>query len=570
MKSLSIAIPNQKKDFLDDDQGYANSGSIKESFSRSPDSELILYTVSEGEDCLSISKKFGTNQSSLKQINDMQETQELQKGDKIIVISSIYESESESENETETETETETEVKSNIKFEILKENENAQEIVNGSDQERSYFRFDQEKITNNSQEHFLLTSKVSLWTPQSCFSGELTLTNEILIFSPDLEQFQQSLQTIVQKQYTFLFPIKTILESNVYPHPPDLVEIGNDYLDIDENIKTNHKFLNKLIENIHENREEQINELLEKIKELEFQKYQEELLKNKRNQKTKKKKLSIKRKKKFKKYKNNLKKDQVMVIGKEEGNKNTIEEEQEVEINQELGFELENEKELEIKISDQKKGKKKKKYRGKIRISLPLKKIFKKKTKKNIEIEIDQLFSSSTEDYFLPQIVKGESRILNNEHIKAIFQHLPNSLSLSDWEMSFCTEEDGISLITLYQKLKFSNDSLMIIQTTDGDIFGVYNPVKIRPFNSFYGTSRAFLFTFYPEFQAFKWSGKNDFYILSTYKSISFGGGSNYGIYILNDLTYGSSKHCETFLNDELAQNTDFKIARIEVFTFTF
>jgi hypothetical protein len=94
------------------------------------------------------------------------------------------------------------------------------------------------------------------------------------------------------------------------------------------------------------------------------------------------------------------------------------------------------------------------------------------------------------------------------------------------WVLSFSTELNGFSLTTLYRLLsETEGPCLVVVKDTNNDIFGTMTSSKLMLSEHFYGTGESFLFTFYPEFKVFKWTGENNFFIRGTVDSIGFGCG---------------------------------------------
>jgi hypothetical protein len=48
---------------------------------------------------------------------------------------------------------------------------------------------------------------------------------------------------------------------------------------------------------------------------------------------------------------------------------------------------------------------------------------------------------------------------------------------------------------------------------------------KLYQSEHYYGTGESFLFTFYPSFKVFKWTGENNFFTRGTLEGLGFGCG---------------------------------------------
>eukprot|EP01133_Synstelium_polycarpum_P017961 gene17961-21434_t len=84
-----------------------------------------------------------------------------------------------------------------------------------------------------------------------------------------------------------------------------------------------------------------------------------------------------------------------------------------------------------------------------------------------------------------------------------------------------------------------------------------------------YGSGETFLFKLRPEKKKYSWTRLNDDFMLSTKEAfISLGsGGKGVGLWVDEDLLYGSSNRSETFNNDVLGHSVDFKVMELEVWS---
>ena len=114
---------------------------------------------------------------------------------------------------------------------------------------------------------------------------------------------------------------------------------------------------------------------------------------------------------------------------------------------------------------------------------------------------------------------------------------------------------------------------------------------KLYPYEHYYGTGETFLFTFYPSFKVFKWTGENNFFIRGTSDTIGFGcaeyatfflknsfkiyqllyyfNRGYHGLWMDGDLLNGHTQKSKTFDNDMLTSSEYFTIASLEVWTFS-
>ncbi|KAF7247011.1 Oxidation resistance protein 1 [Varanus komodoensis] len=92
-------------------------------------------------------------------------------------------------------------------------------------------------------------------------------------------------------------------------------------------------------------------------------------------------------------------------------------------------------------------------------------------------------------------------------------------------------------------------------------------PFKVS--DGFYGTGETFLFTFCPDFEIFKWTGDNMFFLKGDMDALAFGGGGGeFALWLDGDLYHGRSHSCKTFGNHTLSKKEDFIIQDIEIWGF--
>ncbi|OTF79329.1 TBC and LysM domain containing protein [Euroglyphus maynei] len=169
----------------------------------------------------------------------------------------------------------------------------------------------------------------------------------------------------------------------------------------------------------------------------------------------------------------------------------------------------------------------------------------------------------------LPELI-GTSEMLNVDIIQNLMKHLPARAEGYAWTLIYSTAQHGFSLNTLYRDMKhFDSPVLLIIEDTNGAKFGALLSHSLKTSDHFYGTGETFLFTFYPTFECFPWTGENIFFIKGNVDSISIGAGEgNFGLWLDGDLYHGSSHPCKTFGNRTLSSEEDFVVKSIECWGF--
>uniref|UniRef100_A0A087Y7J2 Oxidation resistance 1b n=1 Tax=Poecilia formosa TaxID=48698 RepID=A0A087Y7J2_POEFO len=138
------------------------------------------------------------------------------------------------------------------------------------------------------------------------------------------------------------------------------------------------------------------------------------------------------------------------------------------------------------------------------------------------------------------------------------------------WTLAFGTSKHGMSIKTLYRAMQGQDTPvLLVIKDSDGQVFGALASEPFKVSDGFYGTGETFLFTFNPEFEVYKWTGDNMFFIKGDMDSLAFGGGSGeFGLWLDGDLYHGRSHSCKTFGNPMLSKKEDFYVQDIEVWAF--
>ncbi|XP_074842860.1 oxidation resistance protein 1 isoform X2 [Carettochelys insculpta] len=162
------------------------------------------------------------------------------------------------------------------------------------------------------------------------------------------------------------------------------------------------------------------------------------------------------------------------------------------------------------------------------------------------------------------------SELLQSDQIEKLTKHLPPRTIGYPWTLVYSTAKHGMSLKTLYRTmLGLDTPVLMVIKDSDGQVFGALASEPFKVSDCFYGTGETFLFTFSPDFEVFKWTGDNMFFIKGDMDSLAFGGGGGeFGLWLDGDLYHGRSHSCKTFGNHTLSKREDFIIQDIEIWAF--
>ncbi|XP_008321915.1 oxidation resistance protein 1a isoform X1 [Cynoglossus semilaevis] len=170
---------------------------------------------------------------------------------------------------------------------------------------------------------------------------------------------------------------------------------------------------------------------------------------------------------------------------------------------------------------------------------------------------------------FKPNL-REPSDLLEADQIEKLARNLPPRTIGYPWTLAFGTSKHGMSIKTLYRAMQGQDTPvLMVIKDSDGQVFGALASEPFKVSDGFYGTGETFLFTFNPEFEVYKWTGDNMFFIKGDTDSLAFGGGSGeFGLWLDGDLYHGRSHSCKTFGNPMLSKKEDFYVQDIEIWAF--
>uniref|UniRef100_A0A286XG69 Oxidation resistance protein 1 n=1 Tax=Cavia porcellus TaxID=10141 RepID=A0A286XG69_CAVPO len=162
------------------------------------------------------------------------------------------------------------------------------------------------------------------------------------------------------------------------------------------------------------------------------------------------------------------------------------------------------------------------------------------------------------------------SELLLPDQIEKLTKHLPPRTIGYPWTLVYGTGKHGTSLKTLYRTMTgLDTPVLLVIKDSDGQVFGALASEPFKVSDGFYGTGETFVFTFCPQFEVFKWTGDNMFFIKGDMDSLAFGGGGGeFALWLDGDLYHGRSHSCKTFGNHTLSKKEDFFIQDIEIWAF--
>ncbi|CAF0933505.1 unnamed protein product [Adineta steineri] len=168
-----------------------------------------------------------------------------------------------------------------------------------------------------------------------------------------------------------------------------------------------------------------------------------------------------------------------------------------------------------------------------------------------------------------------KTSVLDHQQFVTLWNWLPVRLSLTQPHLVFTTQEHGFRLQTLLDKINEIEYSILIIKTTNGEIFGGFcaGLWSDRHNKTYFGFGESFLFTLLPKQTRYSWVGqqqdsdnrqhqlKRELFLFVNNEKIIIGGGNGDGLCIDASLCEGRTAHCETFNNEPLCSSPYFSIS---------
>eukprot|EP01080_Neovahlkampfia_damariscottae_P003554 gene3554-6289_t len=193
--------------------------------------------------------------------------------------------------------------------------------------------------------------------------------------------------------------------------------------------------------------------------------------------------------------------------------------------------------------------------------------------------------------YTRPKIEHVSNIIENENQLEILWSWLPNKQKMQTIYKVFSTKTDGYNLTTIYKTIQELESPLILLisatsikgeinkellkenQKNDKNetkIFGAFANEPFEILSSYQGSADTFLFTLKPEQKCYKWTKKNDYYMIGKEDCLMFGGGidGKTGLYIDDELLMGNSEKCQTFDNEPLCDTNSFMIYSVEIYAF--
>jgi hypothetical protein len=194
--------------------------------------------------------------------------------------------------------------------------------------------------------------------------------------------------------------------------------------------------------------------------------------------------------------------------------------------------------------------------------------------------------------YTRPKIEDFSEIIKSKHELEILHSWLPLKQKMQTMYQVFSTKNNGYNLSTLYKNISDLGSSILLLVCAtkiEGEsnkemlkknqkeksidnlfVFGVFMNESFQPLSSYQGSANSFLFSLKPNENVYRWTKKNDCFVMGKEDSLMFGGGvdGKTGLYLDDELLMGSSDRCQTFDNDPLCESTSFMIFKIEVYSF--
>ena len=193
--------------------------------------------------------------------------------------------------------------------------------------------------------------------------------------------------------------------------------------------------------------------------------------------------------------------------------------------------------------------------------------------------------------------ILDDSSILEDRQLREIYRSLPHKIQNQSWSLAYSTRVSGFSLQNLYRTLAEEKDPfLIVIQDSNGFIFGSYLTCIPRISENFIGTGKSWLYSFgkvetvineeepggddegpgemghivvNPQrMNVYHWSGRNEYFFRGTPDNLIIGAGDGkFGIVVDGDLHKGRIQECDTF-EGWPEREQDFIISCLECWRF--
>ena len=213
--------------------------------------------------------------------------------------------------------------------------------------------------------------------------------------------------------------------------------------------------------------------------------------------------------------------------------------------------------------------------------------------------------------------VAAHPHVLSPPLMDSLLSFVPDSLADQNFWLKFSLVRDGANLDILKRYVRAATNTILAIETTNGDVFGSFTSSPWRQTPTYFGSGQSFLWKMRynrmtpchslfeqahleSEIDVYPYSGLNEYVQLCTAEKLAVGGGEldttgkeehgddmagapyvyleegehyGFGIAVSSDLLQGTSSPCATFRNPCLVNHSSkgevFEIVNLEVWSFT-
>lgn len=132
-----------------------------------------------------------------------------------------------------------------------------------------------------------------------------------------------------------------------------------------------------------------------------------------------------------------------------------------------------------------------------------------------------------------PKVLTSDaSAIVTSSHLQRIAAWMPAHEEMRHISLRYSLQRDGASMESLLALCKSTSsrrhrqDSCIIfIEDSWGYVFGAYLAHGLEDSHTYYGNGENFVFSLVPVPAVYKWTGMNDFFVISNCQNIAIGGG---------------------------------------------
>lgn len=220
---------------------------------------------------------------------------------------------------------------------------------------------------------------------------------------------------------------------------------------------------------------------------------------------------------------------------------------------------------------------------------------------------VDHVFRPGIDIERTPFFILGTSgddkssipHVLTPPLMQALHKQLPMSCAESNFWLKYSLVRDGASFEVFEAKIAMSKNTILAIETLEGDVFGCFMAKPWTRTNKYEMSGESFLWRMKhqrstpktgegqgalkndetldeiaereSDVEIFRWTGENDLCQLFSNNRIAAGGGGGFGFIVEDELSNGNSSPCMTYGNTCLVSSQDgrFEVANMEVWCMT-